>query len=166
MLLWSCHLQWLCEIEVLEVCALRFWKLNTGEGHYCNFWVGTFSLLFCSRYIQDYHTISLSCEIRIESEWALAQMAPPPLVGARWRVKLWVQDPLGACVGWHHFLHCFIVITYKSDHIMFFELWNEGRERMSSPLLVRAGWRMKLWVQDLLGACVINKRINIKVQGF
>ena len=29
---------------------------------------------------------------------ALAQLALPPLASAKWRVKSWAQDPLGACV--------------------------------------------------------------------
>lgn len=32
-------------------------------------------------------------------QWALAQMAPFPLVKARWRARLWVQDPLNECVN-------------------------------------------------------------------
>ena len=31
------------------------------------------------------------------SGWGLAQMAPP-LVRVRWRVRLWVHNPLGECV--------------------------------------------------------------------
>ena len=31
------------------------------------------------------------------SQWALAQLAPPPLIIFRWRVRLWVQGPLGVC---------------------------------------------------------------------
>ncbi len=28
-------------------------------------------------------------------QWALAQLVPPPLITATWRVRLWVQNPLG-----------------------------------------------------------------------
>ncbi len=32
----------------------------------------------------------------LHGQWALTQMAPPPLI--RWRMRLWIQDPPGACV--------------------------------------------------------------------
>ena len=32
------------------------------------------------------------------SYWALAHPAPPTLISARCRIRLWVQDSLGACV--------------------------------------------------------------------
>ena len=35
---------------------------------------------------------------------ALAQMASPPLVRARWKVMSWVQDLLGACVTYKLFI--------------------------------------------------------------
>ena len=28
----------------------------------------------------------------------LAQLTPPPFISSRWKVRLWAQDLLGACV--------------------------------------------------------------------
>ena len=39
---------------------------------------------------------------------ALAQMASPPLVRARWKVMSWVQDLLGACVTYKLFIKIII----------------------------------------------------------
>ena len=59
------------------------------------------STLVLWKYIDSFyeHVASLYTNIQYHrAQWAPAQLAPPPLANARWRVWSWIQDPLNACL--------------------------------------------------------------------
>ena len=43
--------------------------------------------------------------INARSQWAMAQLALPPPIIMGWRVRSWVQDPLGHCVTYQWYLY-------------------------------------------------------------
>lgn len=72
---------------------------------------------FATWFLED---IMLQSNLLKMCQWALAQLAYPPLASAQRRVRLWVQDHLSACVTYTHthkrfvewmsVVLCFIVI--------------------------------------------------------
>lgn len=54
---------------------------------------------FATWFLED---IMLQSNLLKMCQWALAQLACPPLASAQRRVRLWVQDHLSACVTYTH----------------------------------------------------------------
>jgi hypothetical protein len=56
----------------------------------------------CERKLLYYTNLDFLNSLNLERQYIMrinsSQMAPTPFVRARWRMRLWVQDPQGACV--------------------------------------------------------------------